>query len=197
MHTKFQLPGWTGSNVPGFGGWVGWLETDDRAISVQLNLTGTGTGIELGKTYQKVEGCLAPLCWKHGCCQHLKLLGCWVGRGWALALVRGEEGAGGHQGLHGQVQALLLLDRNNIFLKNDYFREGKIWLSVSTCRNWWTVSEINYSEPIKGFLPIFLYYPACLHMECILSPFMLKRSHFLPNNFIKSGAMDDQIFMKV
>ena len=29
-------------------GWVGWLETDNRAISVQLNLTGTATGTELG-----------------------------------------------------------------------------------------------------------------------------------------------------
>ena len=27
----------------------GWLETDNRAISVQLNLTGTATGTELGK----------------------------------------------------------------------------------------------------------------------------------------------------
>ena len=33
----------------GWGGWGGWLETDDRAISVQLNLTGTATGTELGK----------------------------------------------------------------------------------------------------------------------------------------------------
>ena len=32
------------------GGWLaGWLETDNRAISVQLNLTGTATGTELGK----------------------------------------------------------------------------------------------------------------------------------------------------
>ena len=31
-------------------GWVGgWLDTDNRAISVQLNLTGTATGTELGK----------------------------------------------------------------------------------------------------------------------------------------------------
>ena len=30
---------------------VGWLETDNRAISVQLNLTGTATGTELGKIY--------------------------------------------------------------------------------------------------------------------------------------------------
>ena len=30
------------------GGWVGWLNTDNRAISVQLNLTGTATGTELG-----------------------------------------------------------------------------------------------------------------------------------------------------
>ena len=32
-------------------GWVGgggWLETDNRAISVQLNFTGTATGTELG-----------------------------------------------------------------------------------------------------------------------------------------------------
>ena len=27
---------------------MGWLETDNRAISVQLNLTGTATGTELG-----------------------------------------------------------------------------------------------------------------------------------------------------
>ena len=27
----------------------GWLETDNRAISVQFNLTGTATGTELGK----------------------------------------------------------------------------------------------------------------------------------------------------
>ena len=33
----------------GVGGWVGWLETDNRAISVQLDLTGTATGTELGK----------------------------------------------------------------------------------------------------------------------------------------------------
>ena len=32
-----------------FPGWVGgWSETDNRAISVQLNLTGTATGTELG-----------------------------------------------------------------------------------------------------------------------------------------------------
>ena len=29
----------------------GWLETDNRAISVQLDLTGTLTGTELGKIY--------------------------------------------------------------------------------------------------------------------------------------------------
>ena len=28
---------------------AGWLDTDNRAISVQLNLTGTATGTELGK----------------------------------------------------------------------------------------------------------------------------------------------------
>ena len=27
---------------------MGWLDTDNRAISVQLNLTGTATGTELG-----------------------------------------------------------------------------------------------------------------------------------------------------
>ena len=31
------------------GGVGGWLETDNRAISVELNLTGTATGTELGK----------------------------------------------------------------------------------------------------------------------------------------------------
>ena len=30
---------------------MGWLETDNRAISVQLDLTGTLTGTELGKSY--------------------------------------------------------------------------------------------------------------------------------------------------
>ena len=34
------------------GGWVGgWSETDNRAISVQLNLTGTATGTELGNNF--------------------------------------------------------------------------------------------------------------------------------------------------
>ena len=47
LHTKFQLPEWTGGNVPG---WGGWLDTDNKAISVQLNLTGTATGTELGKS---------------------------------------------------------------------------------------------------------------------------------------------------
>ena len=36
-------------------GWVGWLETDNMAISVQLNLTGTATGTELGKIQNKVS----------------------------------------------------------------------------------------------------------------------------------------------
>ena len=27
----------------------GWLDTDNKTISVQLNLTGTATGTELGK----------------------------------------------------------------------------------------------------------------------------------------------------
>ena len=31
------------------GGVGGWSETDNKAISVQLNLTGTATGTELGK----------------------------------------------------------------------------------------------------------------------------------------------------
>ena len=35
------MPGWV-------GGVGGWLETDNRAISVQLNLAGTATGTELG-----------------------------------------------------------------------------------------------------------------------------------------------------
>ena len=40
--------------MPGVGGWGGWLETDNRAISVQLDLTGTATGTELGnKFYNK------------------------------------------------------------------------------------------------------------------------------------------------
>ena len=30
------------------GGWGRWLQSDNKAISVQLNLTGTATGIELG-----------------------------------------------------------------------------------------------------------------------------------------------------
>ena len=32
----------------------GWLETDNRAISVQLNLTGTATGTELGNILNEV-----------------------------------------------------------------------------------------------------------------------------------------------
>ena len=32
----------------------GWSETDNRAISVQLNLTGTATGTELGNMKKKV-----------------------------------------------------------------------------------------------------------------------------------------------
>ena len=35
--------------VGGWVGWGGWLESDIRAISVQLNLTGTATETELGK----------------------------------------------------------------------------------------------------------------------------------------------------
>ena len=57
MHTKFQLPGGTESNVPG----VGWLETDNRAISVQLDLTGTSTGADLGNSlgwYSPVIACI-------------------------------------------------------------------------------------------------------------------------------------------
>ena len=37
------------------GGWVGWLDTDNRAISVQLNLTGTATGTELGKKDKNIK----------------------------------------------------------------------------------------------------------------------------------------------
>ena len=33
-------------------GWGGWLDTDNKTISVQLNLTGTATGTELGKRGQ-------------------------------------------------------------------------------------------------------------------------------------------------
>ena len=33
----------------GVGGVGGWLDTDNKTISVQLNLTGTATGTELGK----------------------------------------------------------------------------------------------------------------------------------------------------
>ena len=36
------------------GGWGGWLETDNRAISVQLNLTGTATGTELSNIFRFV-----------------------------------------------------------------------------------------------------------------------------------------------
>ena len=42
------------------GGWVGgWLDTDNKTISVQLNLTGTATGTELGNLKEK-KGLLAP-----------------------------------------------------------------------------------------------------------------------------------------
>ena len=30
----------------------GWSESDNKTISVQLNLTGTGTGTELGKMWK-------------------------------------------------------------------------------------------------------------------------------------------------
>ena len=33
------------------GGVGGWLDTDNKTISVQLNLTGTATGTELGNTF--------------------------------------------------------------------------------------------------------------------------------------------------
>ena len=40
---EVTCPGWV-------GGWVGgWPGSDNMTISVQLNLTGTGTGTELGK----------------------------------------------------------------------------------------------------------------------------------------------------
>ena len=32
-------------------GWGGWSETDNRAISVQLDLTGTATGTEIGNSF--------------------------------------------------------------------------------------------------------------------------------------------------
>ena len=35
---------------------MGWLETDNRAISVQLNLTGTATGTELGNINILITG---------------------------------------------------------------------------------------------------------------------------------------------
>ena len=41
--------------MPGVGGVGGWLETDNRAISVQLNLTGTATGTELGNISSNFE----------------------------------------------------------------------------------------------------------------------------------------------
>ena len=37
------------------GGWGGWSETDNRAISVQLNLTGTATGTELGNDHLPIK----------------------------------------------------------------------------------------------------------------------------------------------
>ena len=37
-------------------GWCGWLDTDNKTISVHLDLTGTATGTELGKTLQKEFG---------------------------------------------------------------------------------------------------------------------------------------------
>ena len=36
------------------GGGGGWLASDDKAISVQLNLTGTGTGTDLGFVTKQV-----------------------------------------------------------------------------------------------------------------------------------------------
>ena len=35
---------------------MGWLDTDNRTISVQLNLTGTATGTELGNISSVREG---------------------------------------------------------------------------------------------------------------------------------------------
>ena len=40
------------------GGWGGWSETDNRAISVQLNMTGTATGTELGKISRLNSVCI-------------------------------------------------------------------------------------------------------------------------------------------
>ena len=39
----------------------GWLETDNRAISVQLNLTGTATGTELAKKADQKQAKLKAL----------------------------------------------------------------------------------------------------------------------------------------
>ena len=43
---NFGFLGELGVTFP--GRWGGWLESDYEAISVQLNLTRTGTGTELG-----------------------------------------------------------------------------------------------------------------------------------------------------
>ena len=40
---------------PGWGGVGGWLDTDDKTNSVQLDLTGTATGTELGNIERYIE----------------------------------------------------------------------------------------------------------------------------------------------
>ena len=60
MGFDLTASGWVGGATAYLGGatayLVGWLETDNRAISVQLDLTGTATGNELGKNLVLVQG---------------------------------------------------------------------------------------------------------------------------------------------
>ena len=51
---NFSLLGEVEVTFPGWvGGWVvgGWPESDNKTISVQLDLTWTGTGTELGNIF--------------------------------------------------------------------------------------------------------------------------------------------------
>ena len=41
-------------NSKWLGGWGWWLESDNKTISVQSNLTRTATGLELGKTKKSI-----------------------------------------------------------------------------------------------------------------------------------------------
>ena len=44
-------------------GWGGWLDTDNKTISVQLDLTGTATGTELGNlTIGQCVPCFSEPC---------------------------------------------------------------------------------------------------------------------------------------